>query len=30
VEGMSTPWLLAGLLPPVLFELWLIWPQLAR
>ena len=22
-------WLLAGLLPPALFELWLVWPQLA-
>jgi hypothetical protein len=27
---VRSPWLLAGLLPPVLFELWLIWPQLAR
>ena len=27
---MRSPWLLAGLLPPVLFELWLVWPQLAR
>ena len=25
-----SPWLLVGLLPPVLFELWLVWPQLAR
>ena len=24
-----SPWLLVGLLPPVLFELWLVWPQLA-
>jgi hypothetical protein len=23
-------WLLLGLLPPALFELWLVWPQLAR
>jgi hypothetical protein len=23
-------WLLLGLVPPVLFELWLVWPQLAR
>src|SRR5829696_1781654 len=22
-------WLLVGLAPPVLFELWLVWPQLA-
>jgi hypothetical protein len=22
-------WLLLGLLPPALFELWLVWPQLA-
>jgi hypothetical protein len=27
---VRSPWLLAGLLPPVLFELWLVWPQLAR
>jgi hypothetical protein len=26
---VRSPWLLAGLLPPVLFELWLVWPQLA-
>jgi hypothetical protein len=25
-----SPWLLVGLLPPVVFELWLAWPQLAR
>jgi len=25
-----SPWLLAGLAPPVLFEVWLLWPQLAR
>ncbi|SCX46356.1 hypothetical protein SAMN03159343_1787 [Klenkia marina] len=23
-----SPWLLAGLVPPVLFELWLAWPLL--
>jgi hypothetical protein len=22
-------WLLVGLVPPALFELWLVWPQLA-
>ncbi len=22
-------WLLAGLVPPALFEVWLLWPQLA-
>jgi hypothetical protein len=27
---VRSPWLLAGLLPPALFELWLVWPQLAR
>jgi hypothetical protein len=27
---LRSPWLLAGLLPPALFELWLVWPQLAR
>ena len=26
---VRSPWLLAGLLPPALFELWLVWPQLA-
>ncbi|MCW2579015.1 MAG: hypothetical protein JWR82_616 [Blastococcus sp.] len=26
---VRSPWLLAGLLPPVLFELWLVWPRLA-
>jgi hypothetical protein len=26
---IRSPWLLAGLLPPVLFELWLAWPRLA-
>jgi hypothetical protein len=25
-----SPWLLIGLLPPAVFELWLAWPQLAR
>jgi hypothetical protein len=24
-----SPWLLLGLLPPALFELWLVWPRLA-
>jgi hypothetical protein len=24
-----SPWLLVGLLPPVLYELWLSWPLLA-
>jgi hypothetical protein len=24
-----SPWLLLGLVPPALFELWLVWPQLA-
>lgn len=24
-----SPWLLAGLLPPALFELWLVWPVLS-
>jgi hypothetical protein len=23
-------WLLLGLAPPALYELWLVWPQLAR
>jgi hypothetical protein len=27
---VRSPWLLVGLLPPALFELWLVWPQLAR
>ena len=26
---VRSPWLLAGLLPPALFELWLVWPQFA-
>jgi hypothetical protein len=25
-----SPWLLVGLLPPAVYELWLVWPQLAR
>ena len=27
---VRSPWLLLGLLPPAVFELWLVWPQLAR
>jgi hypothetical protein len=27
---VRSPWLLLGLLPPALYELWLVWPQLAR
>ncbi len=27
---VRSPWLLLGLAPPLLFELWLLWPQLAR
>jgi hypothetical protein len=27
---VRSPWLLLGLVPPALFELWLIWPQVAR
>jgi hypothetical protein len=26
---VRSPWLLLGFAPPVLFELWLMWPQLA-
>ena len=26
---VRSPWLLLGLGPPVLFELWLVWPLLA-
>ncbi len=26
---VASPWLLLGLAPPVLFELWLVWPRLA-
>ena len=25
---VRSPWLLAGLLPPAVYELWLCWPQL--
>jgi hypothetical protein len=25
---VRSPWLLAGLLPPAAYELWLCWPQL--
>jgi hypothetical protein len=25
-----SPWLLLGLAPPALFELWMVWPQLAQ
>ena len=25
---VASPWLLAGLVPPLLFELWLAWPLL--
>jgi hypothetical protein len=25
-----SPWLLVGLLPPALYELWLVWPLLTR
>ncbi|MGY1770546.1 hypothetical protein [Blastococcus sp. SYSU D00813] len=25
-----SPWLLAGLLPPALYELWLVWPALTE
>jgi hypothetical protein len=27
---VRSPWLLLGLAPPAVFELWLVWPQLAR
>lgn len=27
---VRSPWLLLGLVPPALFELWLLWPQVAR
>ncbi len=27
---IRSPWLLLGLAPPALFELWLVWPLLAR
>jgi hypothetical protein len=26
---VRSPWLLLGLVPPALFELWLVWPRLA-
>jgi hypothetical protein len=26
---VRSPWLLLGLAPPLLFELWLVWPQVA-
>ncbi|MGY1744442.1 hypothetical protein [Blastococcus sp. SYSU D00695] len=26
---VRSPWLLAGLAPPALFELWLVWPLIA-
>jgi hypothetical protein len=26
---VRSPWLLAGLVPPALFEAWLLWPSLA-
>ena len=25
---VRSPWLLAGLLPPALFEVWVVWPAL--
>ena len=27
---IRSPWLLAGLAPPALYELWLVWPLLTR
>ena len=27
---VRSPWLLVGLLPPALYELWLVWPLLSR
>ena len=27
---IRSPWLLLGLVPPALFELWLVWPLPAR
>lgn len=27
---VRSPWLLVGLVPPALFELWLTWPSLTR
>ena len=26
---VRSPWLLLGLAPPALYELWLLWPRLA-
>ena len=26
---VRSPWLLTGVLPPALFELWLVWPHVA-
>jgi hypothetical protein len=26
---VRSPWLLLGLAPPALFEIWLVWPQVA-
>ena len=26
---IRSPWLLIGLVPPALFELWLVWPHIA-
>jgi hypothetical protein len=26
---IRSPWLLIGLVPPALFELWLVWPHVA-
>jgi hypothetical protein len=26
---VRSPWLLLGLVPPAVFELWLVWPRLA-
>jgi hypothetical protein len=26
---IRSPWLLIGLAPPALFELWIVWPQVA-
>ena len=27
---IRSPWLLFGLAPPAVYELWLVWPQLTR
>ncbi len=29
VRPVRSRWLLVGLAPPAMFELWLVWPQLA-